>query len=79
MKKISKHENFQVYVRKIQQYVTFTVSFYQSKGKLIDFGKMFGLHNGLPKDSINLSLISKETWESCESMWDRYSRLDVLP
>ena len=47
-------------VGKILQHVTYTCSFCQSKGKLIDVGKMFGLRDGFLKDKTDHCIEQKK-------------------
>ena len=47
------------YVKKVLLYVTFTGSYCYLKGKLIDFGNMFGLQDSLLEDKMGNSLFTK--------------------
>ena len=71
-------KNFHGLFEKIPHYVTFKCSYCLLKGKPIDVGNRFGLQEGLLKDKLNHSLITKNTWKSYKEVRDPYSRLDAL-
>ena len=66
------------YVKKIPQYVTFTRSHCNLKEKLTHLGKLFVFQDGLLKDSIDHSLITKNMWKSYNYIREPFLRLDVL-